>query len=98
MLSLLLAYFGKGKIPDGIRLALFLFGLSIFLYRLHRLRQANQNLREAGLIQEEIERRQQAEINQLENQNQTGSHPTQPSTNVEVQHQNLSGAFLGLRG
>ena len=98
MLSLLLAYFGKGKIPDGVRLALFIFGLSIFLYRLYRLRQANQNLQEAGLIQEEIERRQQAEINQLENQSPSGSHHTQPETSVAAQPQNLSGVFLGLRG
>lgn len=57
MVSLLIAIFGKGRIPPGIRYSFLVFGLSMLIYRLHRFRKAQQELAKAEIIQQVIEQK-----------------------------------------
>ena len=40
VISLLLAYFGKDKIPDSVRYVLMAFGLSLLFFRLNKIRKS----------------------------------------------------------
>ena len=57
MISLLVAIFGKDRIPDGLRYALLAFGISMLSYRLYRLRKAHQELAKAQIIQQVIQQK-----------------------------------------
>lgn len=57
MISLLAAIFGKDRIPDGLRYALLVFGISMLSYRIYRLRKAHKELAEAQIIQQVIEQK-----------------------------------------
>ncbi len=60
MISLLIAIFGKDRIPPGIRYVFLAFGLSMLIYRLHRFRKAQQELAKAELIHQVIEQKLEA--------------------------------------
>lgn len=57
MISLLIAIFGKDRIPNGLRYALLTFGISMLAYRLYRFKKAQQEILEAQAIQQVIEQR-----------------------------------------
>lgn len=97
MLSLLVAIFGKGRIPNSARLALFTVGIGILLYRLNRLRIAHKSYQEAMVISQEIQSRQNAKAS-AGSPEQNQSPPATPLTNAQELPQNLSGFLLSLRG
>ena len=72
VISLLLAYFGKGKIPDSVRYVLFAIGISLFLYRINKIRKsrlkAQQAYQEAMVIKAVMDKKMAAQA--LEKQEQ----------------------------
>jgi len=57
MLSLLVAYFGKGRIPNSIRYSLMTIGLTLLAYRLYKIYKANKAYNEAMAIQHVIDQK-----------------------------------------
>ena len=68
MISLLIAIFGKDRIPNGIRYVFLIIGLSALVYRLYKLKRAHQQLKEAEAIQMVMQQKmaEEAEKKQVE--------------------------------
>ena len=68
MISLLIAIFGKDRIPNGIRYVFLIIGLSALVYRLYKLKRAHQQLKEAEAIQRVMQQKmaEEAEKKQVE--------------------------------
>jgi hypothetical protein len=57
MISLLIAIFGKDRIPNSLRYALLTFGISMLAYKLYLFRKVQREIKEAQAIQQVIEQR-----------------------------------------
>jgi hypothetical protein len=100
VISLLLAYFGKGKIPDSVRYLLMLMGLSLLVYRLKKIHRGQKAYEEASMLKYAIEKRKaqavvaQAATPQIAPPHKIPADQTKPLASAKVSPQTLSGFFL----